>query len=579
MIQFAQTADAIAATSSKLAKIDRLATYLRELEDTDLAAATRFFTGNPFAARDQRALSLGGSTIVASARDAWDFGDGELRRGYRQHGDLGAALAPLIKPSAKLELFSETLNPASLKAMLDEIAAASGKAAMRKRQAVCERILRSCRSELEAKYVIKIMTGDLRIGLKEGLVIDAIAKAFHCEAAEVRRAVMASGDIGAVAVAARTGSLENMAVTYGAPIGFMLASPILYGSSYRELHGAKWIVEDKFDGIRAQLHKDGDVVRIFSRTLNDVAHSYPEIVADARTIPGSVIFDGEIIAEKEGRVLPFRYLQARLQRKDVSQELLDEVPVTFACFDLLAHDRRFLLDETLEARREELFNVAVTGEHIRFARWSRWDADAGADELHERFEEARRRGHEGLMLKRPDSQYLPGRRGKWWLKLKRELSTLDVVVVGVEWGHGKRANVLSDYTFAIRGDGDRLLTIGKAYSGLTDAEIARLTEWFLAHTIRDAPAQGRGWRHATPVEPRVVIEVAFDIIQESTLHESGFALRFPRIIRIRDDKRPEEIDTIETVREIYTAMLAREGITSPSARQSVRLDNESEDTS
>ncbi len=565
MLRFAQTADAIAATSSKLAKIDLLASYLRELDDLDLAAATRFFTGNPFAARDQRALSLGGSTIVAAARAAWNVGEAELAHGYRRHGDLGAALAPLIKPSDTPELFSETLHPASLKVILDQIAAASGKAASRKRQLLCERILRACRCQLEAKYAIKIMTGELRIGLKEGLVIDALAKAFDCESRDVRRAVMASGDIGEVALAARHHRLNEIAVAYGSPIGFMLASPILYGSSYKELRGAPWILEDKFDGIRAQLHKHGDIVRIFSRTLNDVAHSYPEIVADARQISGSMIFDGEIIAQKDGRVLPFRYLQARLQRKDVSQGLLAEVPVTFACFDLLARNERFLLDEPLSMRREILSEIAVGGDHVQLASWSLWESAAGAEKLHEHFEAARQRGNEGLMLKRADSPYLPGRRGKWWLKLKRELSTLDVVVVGVEWGHGKRANVLSDYTFAVRGEDGRLLTIGKAYSGLTDAEIARLTEWFLSHTVAEAPARSRGWRRAIPVEPRVVLEVAFDIIQESDLHDSGFALRFPRIVRIRDDKPPDEIDTLESVREIYTAMLAREGIASPSA--------------
>ncbi|MBV9402616.1 MAG: ATP-dependent DNA ligase [Candidatus Eremiobacteraeota bacterium] len=541
-----------------------LAAYLRELEDQDLAAATRFFTGNPFAARDQRALSLGGSTIVTAARGAWKFSDAELARGYREHGDLGAALAPLIRPTDALELFNEPLHPAALKSIFDEIASASGKASGRKRQLLCERILSACRNELEAKYVIKIMTSELRIGLKEGLVIDALAKAFDRQSAEIRRAVMASGDIGTVAVAARGGRLEEIAVAYGSPIGFMLASPVVYGSSYRELRDGKWVLEDKFDGIRAQLHKDGDTVKIYSRTLNDVAHSYPEIVNDARLIPGSFIFDGEIIAEKDERVLPFRYLQARLQRKEISEELLQEVPVTFACFDLLAHNERFLLDEPLELRREALSSIAVGGDHLRLAAWSHWNDAAGADELHERFEAARARGNEGLMLKRVDSAYHPGRRGKWWLKLKRELSTLDVVVVAVEWGHGKRANVLSDYTFAVRGDGGQLLTIGKAYSGLTDAEIARLTEWFLAHTLSDRSSSKRS-RYAMPVQPRVVLEVAFDIIQESDLHESGFALRFPRIVRIRDDKPPEQIDTLQTVREIYSAMLRREGLSAPAS--------------
>lgn len=163
------------------------------------------------------------------------------------------------------------------------------------------------------------------------------------------------------------------------------------------------------------------------------------------------------------------------------------------------------------------------------------------------------------MLKRTDAPYHPGRRGKWWLKLKRELSTLDVVVVAVEWGHGKRAKVLSDYTFAVRGRNGELLTIGKAYSGLTDAEIADLTQWFLAHLLRQAQ-DDKKYGHAMPVEPKIVLEVAFDILQPSDLHESGFSLRFPRIVRLRDDKPPEEIDTIERVEDIYREMLAREGV-------------------
>ncbi|HEV7178487.1 MAG TPA: ATP-dependent DNA ligase, partial [Candidatus Baltobacteraceae bacterium] len=423
----------------------------------------------------------------------------------------------------------------------------------RKRQLLCERILAACTQEVEAKYVIKIMTGDLRIGLREGLIVDGVAAAFDEDAHAVRRATMAAGDIGSVAVAAKRHALNEIAIRYGSPIGFMLASPMQYGSTYRELADGAWFVEDKFDGIRAQIHKDGDSVRIFSRTPNDVSHSYPEIVQAVRNLGSSVILDGEIIAQREGRVLPFRYLQARLQRKDVSEELLREVPVTYACFDILAKDDAFLLDEPLSMRRTALAETVVPHEHLLLAPSVELSEGESPERLHERFEDARERGHEGLMLKRADSPYFPGKRGKWWLKLKRELSTLDVVVVAVEWGHGKRAKVLSDYTFAVRGEDDELLTIGKAYSGLTDAEIAQYTEWFLEHQVGK-----RGYGLA--VEPKIVIEVAFDIIQESGLHESGFSLRFPRIVRIRDDKPASEIDTIGRVREIYAEMLEREGV-------------------
>ncbi|MDQ6930619.1 MAG: hypothetical protein M3126_08150, partial [Candidatus Eremiobacteraeota bacterium] len=347
MIAFAQACESVAATASKREKIRLVGDYLATLRDADLAAAARYFTGNPFAARDQRSLALGGRSIVAAAQAVWGFTDAQLGLSYREYGDLGAALCPFVRPAATLALFTDVLTPAFLKTILDEIADAAGKAAGRKRQLLCERILGACATGPEAKYVIKIMTGDLRIGLREGLVIDAIASAFARPVRDVRRATMAAGDIGAVAVNAKAGTLDAIAVSYGAPIGSMLASPVTYGSSYKELAGEEWVVEDKFDGIRAQVHKDGSTVRIFSRTLNDVSHSYPEIVDAVRKIDASVILDGEIIARRNGRVLPFRYLQARLQRKDVSADLLAEVPVAYACFDVLAHNDAFLLDKPL----------------------------------------------------------------------------------------------------------------------------------------------------------------------------------------------------------------------------------------
>jgi DNA ligase-1 len=417
---------------------------------------------------------------------------------------------------------------------------------------------------LETKYVVKIVTGELRIGLREGLVLEAIAAAFDAPADAVRRAMMASGDAGAAAVAARAGALETIGVAYGVPIGFMLASPIVFGSEYRELATGEWIVEEKFDGIRAQLHKDGDRILIFTRTRSEVSQSYPEIASAARALPGSLILDGEIVAQRDGRVLPFRNLQARLRRKEISEALLDEVPVAFVCFDLLARDAEFLIDRPLEQRRELLAQTLEPSPQIAIASYDRLvGSDDAATLVNECFERARAAGHEGLVAKRVDSTYQPGRRGKAWLKLKRELSTLDAVVVAVEWGHGKRAKVLSDYTFAVRGDDGDLVAIGKAYSGLTDAEIERMTPWFLAHRLGAERQRPNARGSEIPVTPAIVIEVAFDVISESELHESGFALRFPRIARLREDKPVAEVDTLARVREIYAQMLQREGLEAP----------------
>jgi DNA ligase-1 len=557
MRRFAYVANAVAARSGKLEKVALIAEYLRELDDADLHAAARFFTGNPFAARDQRSLNLGGRSIIAVAERVWGFDDSALSAGYRETGDLGSALGPLVRPPPDLMLFAgDTLTPALLDGLFVQIADASGKNAGKKREAVLERILRACTDPIEATYVIKIVTGDLRIGLREGLVHDAIAAAFESTHREIHRAVMASGDVGEVAVAAKHKRLETIHVAYGSPVGMMLASPIPFGESYRELAGQQWIVEDKYDGIRAQAHVDGGVVTLYSRNFNEVTHSYPEIAKALGTQNHRLILDGEIIAVREGKALPFRILQARLQRKEIDPSMLSDVPLQYVIFDAIAIDDEFLIDEPLLERRTQLTGAFIPNERAVLAGFDRVESDTSAREINERFEAARARGNEGIMLKRLDAPYVPGRRGKWWLKLKRELTTLDVVVVAVEWGHGRRAKVLSDYTFAVQDDEGNLLTIGKAYSGLTDSEIAEMTTWFLEHQTGK-----RGY--AIAVEPKIVLEVAFDIVQHSDLHESGYALRFPRIVRIRDDKPVSQINTLADVDRIYEEMLAREGLEQP----------------
>ena len=242
---------------------------------------------------------------------------------------------------------------------------------------LCEQILAACTDPLEATYVIKIIAGELRIGLREGLIADAVAEAFGIPAAGVRRAASYAGDIGAVALAAKHDTLDEIAIAYHAPIAFMLATPIAYGSDYKDLAAGTWLVEDKYDGIRIQAHVTPERVSLFSRTLNDVAASYPEIVAALRALPGSFALDGEIVAERDGRVLPFRYLQARLQRKDVSAELMAEVPVRYVAFDALARDDRFLARRTARdaprrtqrtARRFERAHRDRAVEHARNGR-------------------------------------------------------------------------------------------------------------------------------------------------------------------------------------------------------------------
>lgn len=558
MERFAQTADAIGATGAKLEKIALLADYLRSLDDANLTAAARFFTGRPFAARDDRTLSIGSSALVGVARRLWEFDDAQFRESYARSGDLGTALGSLLQPPRDpLLLHAEPLTPERLAERFAAIAAPAGKNAARRREAALEMLLRACTSPAIAAYVVKIVTGDLRVGLREGLVVDAVARAFGSTPAEVRRAIMAGGDVGAAALAAKHGRLAEIEVDYDAPIGFMLASPIAYAQSYAALAVGEWTIEDKYDGIRAQAHVRAGKVGLFSRTFAEVGASYPEIVAALAGLAVDAIFDGEVIAMRDGRVLPFRDLQARLRRKRVEDAHVRDVPLAYVAFDVLAAGDELLIDEPYVLRRERLERLLSARGGVVLAPAE--PLEPGVTDVNARFEAARARGNEGLMLKRDDSPYAPGRRGKYWLKLKRELATLDVVVVAVEWGHGKRAGVLSDYTFAVRDVArGQLAAIGKAYSGLTDAEIANLTPWFLEHRLPQSSQRPRARSSEIPVRPEIVLEVAFDVVQESELHESGFALRFPRIVRLRDDKPASEIDTLDRVRAIHDAMLGRE---------------------
>jgi DNA ligase-1 len=349
------------------------------------------------------------------------------------------------------------------------------------------------------------------------------------------------------------------------PFAFMLAQPEEDPAEIVASLGTDALADDKYDGIRAQIHTDGQEVRIYSRTLDNVTHRFPEVQEAALALGRSAILDGEIVAFSD-RIPPFATIQKRLGRRQVSEKLLAEAPVVYFAFDLLYLDGEPLFETPLKERLAKLREVVEqasglpscgrtegrpeacsTPPAIRPSHQSPIRDAAHVDEL---FDAARARANEGLVVKDPDSVYTPGRRGKSWLKYKKALATLDCVVTYAQWGNGKRRGVLSDLTFAVSRDGE-LVNIGKAYSGLTDAEIATMTEHFKATTVAI-----HGPVHE--LKPTVVLEIAFDRIQESARHKSGYAMRFPRIVRIRDDKTVDQISTIDEVRRIYEGQLRRE---------------------
>ncbi|MBV9209087.1 MAG: ATP-dependent DNA ligase, partial [Acidobacteria bacterium] len=462
-----------------------------------------------------------------------------LRPRYVRLGDAGEVAFEVVR-EVKGDSVSPSITLAETDALIARLSELRG--TKNKRALLTEMLLRA--SALEAKYLVKLLVGDLRIGLKEGLVEDSIARAFEKSLHEISQANMMLGDIGETAVRARLDELRTVSMRLFHPLKFMLATAAADLSDIARTMPEEFYVEDKFDGIRAQAHALEGRVALYSRTMDEITHRFPELRQPLASLATGAIIDGEIVPARGEQILPFTELQKRLGRKTVSEELLSETPVVFIAYDLLYADGRVLIDEPLELRRRLLEGLVNGRGALRLSEVKRVSDVAALDE---EFEAARARGNEGLMIKDPRSFYKPGRRGREWLKLKRAVATLDVVVTAVEVGHGKRRHLLSDYTFAVRRSEDdaELLNVGKAYSGLTDAELAELTEWFRAHTIQEF-AHGR----VRTVEPQIILEVTFDRVQASKRHKSGYALRFPRILRLRDDKTVAEIDTLEAVRRL-----------------------------
>ncbi len=593
---FAEVCEQLTATRSKLAKRALLAAYLTSLDDASASLAAHYLTGRPFAESDRRTLQVGGSLLTQLLAEISHASDGAMRAAFRRHGDLGAAAEDLL--AAARHAPASRLTLAGLGCTFDQLASTSQRAA---RKQIALRLLQNA-TPLEAKYILKIILGDIRTGVKQSLVEEAIAAASEVALAAVRRAVLHTGDLGEALRAARAGTLDAVAPTLFHPLGFMLASPVESpAEAFDRMTPAQEAqeeeapvqpvalhVEDKFDGMRAQVHCDRGRFALYSRNREDITASFPELAAAFARFPARAILDGEVLGWDHAaeRALPFATFSARLGRKKVGPDLLQSTPVAFLAFDCLFAGDTMLLDDPLSVRRAALTQVlqeardyplpilavAQTPQTTLFALAPQPPPlptapillapvaqPESVEQLEAAFLAARERGNEGLMIKNPNSLYTPGRRGYAWLKLKRELATLDVVITGAEFGHGRRAGILSDYTFAVQAPGGELLNVGKAYSGLTDIEIADLSAWCMAHTLEDLG-------HFRTVVPQILLEVAFNNVMRSDRHSSGFALRFPRIVRLRPDKPLAEIDTLARVEEIYESQPDK--VTAPASQDS-----------
>ena len=577
--KFTEICELVRNTSSKNKKVDIISAYLSSLDEESLYKAVLFLSGRIFSRGSPHLLNVGFRTIMQSLFEISDLNKDDVSKIHLEHGDLGRIAEYAISKKRTVTLFrfageqldSLTLNDIYLQ--FKKIANLSGPNSNNEKKNILKGLLIRC-TPIEAKYLIKIITNAMRIGSYEGLVEIAIAKAFDKSVESVREALLISGDISNVALLSKSDKLQSVTLKPFVPMNFMLADVMFTGDEIVEYFNKSLYCEFKYDGIRLQLHRFGDDCKLFSRNLSDISFAFPEIVESAikickkgskneskNAIPVDFVLDGELIGYKDNKPLPFQELQKRLRKKVMSREILREIPVQYIVYDVMFYDRKSVIRDSLATRKKLLSRLLLKDENIIIATST---LVAAGEEIDLNFKKSKSEGHEGLVIKDPESNYHPGKRGRYWIKLKEELDTIDAVVVMAEYGHGKRAGTLSDYTLAINvfthktpADKNNILeskikedksnmlrTIGKAYSGLSNDEINFMTNKLKTLVVKDEGSR-------LIVKPEIVLEVSFDTIQKSDRHDSGYALRFPRIKNIRFDKGINDIDNLEKVENIY----------------------------
>ncbi len=545
----------VEATKKRLEIINLAAAYIKTLSGQEIGAAVNMMVGRAFPSYSQKTLDVSWSTLTRIFENISVFDWGILGQAMAKTGDIGSATKAVLEQTKARKQTQLTQNPLTItevRVTLEGIAQAQGSRSRTKKERLITTLMGQA-EPIEAKYLVKIFTAEMRTGLQEGLMEQAVARAFDVKLQKVQHAAMVLGDIGEVAAILKmkgSKGLDKVGFSVFRPVKLMLAQTAESVQEALSEQGGKSAFEYKYDGVRVQIHKQNNVVEIFSRRLSDVTTSLPEVVEVVKqNMQGqSTIVEGEVISlDIAGYPIAFQHLMRRFRRVRGVADMAAKIPITLFLFDILYLNGESLITKPYTQRRQIL---AQTAGKIQLSKQIVTDQTTQAAEF---LKEALAAGNEGLMAKKLDSQYTPGRRGKRWLKIKTILEPLDLVITAAEYGYGRRKGWLSDYYLAARDSATgEFLNIGKTFKGLTDTEIIELT-----HRLKETATTQDG--HRVNVVPKIVVEVAYNEIQESSRYKSQMALRFARITRIRDDKSPEEVDTVERVREIYDRQFCNKG--------------------
>jgi DNA ligase-1 len=545
----------VEATKKRLEIIDQTADFLKTVNCDELEPAVNLMVARAFPKRSQKTLDVSWSTLERILQRVANFDWTLFQTAMAATGDVGSATKIVLensKAKRQTQLLQQPLTITEVRRTLEAVAQTSGVGARERKERLITALL-SQASPIEAKYLVKVFTGEMRTGLHEGLMEQAVARAFNVPLQRVQHANMVQGDIGEVAATLKTKgaeSLETVGFEVFRPVQLMLAQTADNVSEALMEQDGVSALEYKYDGARVQIHVKNGQVRIFSRRLADLTGSIPEVVKAVKQniTAQSVIMEGEVISlDAAGYPIAFQHLMRRFKRIKEIQGTAEKIPLTLVLFDILYLNGESLIAKTYLKRRQIL---SETAGNLPLSKQLVTDQPVRAQEF---LQEALKAGHEGLMAKKLESPYTPGRRGKRWLKIKEVLEPLDLVISAAEYGYGRRKGWLSDYYLAARDpDSGEFLDIGKTFKGLTDAEIIDLTG-----RLKELAVSQEG--HRVIVVPKVVVEVAYNEIQQSPKYVSQMALRFARITRIRDDKAPEQASTIGQVREIFERQFSKKG--------------------
>lgn len=545
--EFARICEEIEGISGRLEMTDAISRVISGLDEIDLPIFVQFVTGKIFPDWSPLKIGIGPNLLYDAITLIVDGTRSDVIGEINRRGDAGLAVQAILEQkkmsrrssrgaTIQTPLFSQELDLAGVYRNLEKIARQGGRASQQEKLSLIQSLFQNA-SPLEGRYLARLLMEDLRIGVGEGIIRDAIARAFSVDPRDVEHAYQARNDLGEVAMLARAGekALREVRIMPFHPVKMMLAQQGTISGAIEE--NGTVAAEYKYDGSRFQFHKAGEERRIYSRKLEDVTDALPDVL---RVLGGAtthdVILDGEVIAVRDGKPLPFQTVLRRFRRKHGIEEMQKEVKVQPFVFDILYLDGETLIDLPLIERRARL--LSVLSDHVAPQVVS---GDPG--EIERVYQESLAAGHEGLMIKVLSSPYTPGIRGKNWLKIKPSVDTLDLAVVGAEWGEGKRAHVFGSFLLACQDQGE-LTAVSKVATGFSDEQLAELYELLSDHVISESGKE-------VQLEPFLVFEVGYSEIQESPNYECGYALRFPRFIRARDDKGIADIETLDGIRERY----------------------------